>query len=189
MSGQPGVAEFDTGIDIGAGAGIQGGVREAVRPRRVRAGRVTPLPAGPGRPLPVGGVRPVRSGRRRVRPVPARRAATGLRTPTRVAGWNRAEVAPAPRRGVREAVVLVLLGLGAALVVFALGSLADGVAALRVPDATGPVVVREGETLLQVAHRAAPSAEPAAVVERIVELNDLASPSVQAGRVLLSPIG
>lgn len=82
-----------------------------------------------------------------------------------------------------------MLGLGAALVVLALGALADGVATFRVPETTGPVVVREGETLWQVAHRAAPSAEPAAVVGRIVELNDLASPSVQAGRVLLSPIG
>ena len=98
-------------------------------------------------------------------------------------------VAPRSRGGSREVALLVLLGLAAALAVLALGALADEMAALRVPHATGRVVVREGETLWQVAHRAAPSGEPAAVVGRIVELNDLASPSVQAGRVLLSPIG
>jgi hypothetical protein len=49
--------------------------------------------------------------------------------------------------------------------------------------------VRADETLWQVAHRAAPSAQPDEVVRRIVELNDLASPSVQPGQVLRSPIG
>jgi hypothetical protein len=84
---------------------------------------------------------------------------------------------------------LVAVGLGAAAAVFGLGVLADVMAQVRVPDATGPVMVRADETLLQLAHRAAPSADATAVVRRIVELNDLKSPSVQSGRVLVSPIG
>jgi hypothetical protein len=83
----------------------------------------------------------------------------------------------------------VVAGLASAAAVFGLGGLADVMAQVRVPDATGPVVVRADETLLQLAHRAAPSAQPSAVVRRIIELNDLESPSVQPGRVLVSPIG
>jgi hypothetical protein len=84
---------------------------------------------------------------------------------------------------------LVVAGLASAAVVFGLGALADVMAQVRVPDATGPVVVRADETFLQLAHRAAPSAEATAVVRRIVELNDLKSPSVEPGQVLVSPIG
>lgn len=84
---------------------------------------------------------------------------------------------------------LVAVALAASVVVFGLGAAADAVRAARVPEATGPVIVRADESLWQVARRAAPSAEPDAVVRRIVELNDLASPSVDAGRVLVSPIG
>ncbi|MGQ0483276.1 MAG: LysM peptidoglycan-binding domain-containing protein [Pseudonocardia sp.] len=85
--------------------------------------------------------------------------------------------------------MLFALALGAGLAVFGLGSVADSVGVARVPEVTGPVVVRVEESLWQVARRAAPSGEPDAVVRRIVELNDLASPSVEAGRVLVSPIG
>lgn len=180
MNGQSGVAR-STGMRPAGEVG-----REAGRSRRILAGRVTPVPTGPGRPGPTGRPRPVR---RRVRPVPARRVAVGLRTPARVAGWKRIEVVRRPWQGLRAVALPVVLGLAAAVVVFALGALADVMAAVRVPDVTAAVVVQEDETLWQVAHRAAPSGEPAAVVRRIVELNDLASPSVQAGQVLLSPIG
>jgi hypothetical protein len=83
----------------------------------------------------------------------------------------------------------VLVVLAAAVVVGGLGLLADGVRAARVPAVTGMVQVHAGESIWQVARRAAPSADPGAVAARIVELNDLASPSVRDGQVLVSPIG
>jgi hypothetical protein len=83
----------------------------------------------------------------------------------------------------------VLVVLAAAVVVGGLGLLADGVRTARVPSATGMVRVHAGESIWQVARRAAPSADPGAVAARIVELNDLASPSVRDGQVLVSPIG
>jgi LysM domain-containing protein len=79
--------------------------------------------------------------------------------------------------------------VAAALVVGALGLLGDVVRSARVPAATGVVQVHAGESIWQVARRVAPSADPGAVAARIVELNGLASPSVQPGEVLLSPIG
>lgn len=156
-----------------------------VRPRP-SAGRVAPQPTGPGR---VGS----RSGRRApARPMSARRPGVSSGPQSRaVAGRMR----PAPSSvaggaaGWRGVAALVVAGLAAALAVFGLGSLADAMASARVPEATGPVVVRADETLLQLAHRAAPSADPTAVVHRIATLNDLRSPSVEPGQVLVSPIG
>jgi hypothetical protein len=182
MNGQPGVVGSVRMQPSGLGAG-RGTGQGTAGARRSPAGRVAPLPAGPGRAAD----RPVR---RRVRPVPARRVRASSRRPARVAGWARAEtVQRRAGRGRSGPAILVLVGLASAAMAFGLGALADVMAAARVPDTTGRVVVRADETLWQVAHRAAPSAEPAAVVRRIVELNDLASPSVEAGRVLVSPIG
>ncbi|MGI8815971.1 MAG: LysM peptidoglycan-binding domain-containing protein [Pseudonocardia sp.] len=155
--------------------------RGSTRARRSSAGRVAPVPTGPGRTAH-------RPDRRAGRAVPGGRAGVGLRQPTRLAGWAGTETLDrrVVSRGWRG---LVLVGLGSAVVVFGLGALADGMAVVRVPAANGSVVVRADETLWQVANRAAPSAEPGAVVRRIVELNDLVSPSVQPGQVLVSPIG
>ena len=80
------------------------------------------------------------------------------------------------------------VAVAAAVAVAGLGLLADAARAAQVPSRTGPVQVRADESLWQVARRAVPSADPGAVVARIVELNDLDSPSVRAGQVLLSPI-
>jgi LysM domain-containing protein len=190
--------------------------REAVRPAPVRRESVRPVPAGPGRrarpsaqsvaqsaapaetrvPAPASpeGARLAAAVRRH----PAgRRAAAMRRHP---AGRRRSPARPVvSRRSVRVVaprpvpgpswVVLSLAGLLAAGLVVGLGLLADAVSVARVPDRVGSVQVQAGESLSQVARRAAPSADSGAVVRRIVELNDLDSPSVQAGRVLLSPIG
>jgi hypothetical protein len=77
----------------------------------------------------------------------------------------------------------------AAAAVVALGLLSDAVRQARVPETTALVRVHSGESLWQVARRAAPSADPGAVAARIVELNGLASPSVRDGDVLVSPVG
>ncbi len=44
-----------------------------------------------------------------------------------------------------------------------------------------------GETLWQIAQRAAPTADPRVTVARIVELNALPGASVRAGQELLLP--
>lgn len=100
-----------------------------------------------------------------------------------------------PRRSVsprqarwRSAAATLVVAVAAAVVVAALGLLADAARAARVPSMTGQVQVRVDESLWQVARRTAPSADSGAVVARIVELNGLDSPSVRAGQVLLSPI-
>ena len=135
------------------------------------------------RPLPARGSAARGSAARgsAARPVPVRPAPVRPVAPRRVARARSA--------GVVSVVQFVLVAVAAAVVVGALGLLADGVRAARVPEATGLVQVHSGESIWQVARRAAPSADPGAVAARIVELNDLGSPSVRGGEVLVSPIG
>lgn len=187
VSGMPGAS----GMSGMSGTGLVGVVRGAPAPGRVArprstAGRVAPQPTGPGR---AGS----RSGRRApARPIPARRPGGSRGAPVRgVAGRMRPVSSPASRRsaGWRGVAALAVAALASAAAVFGLGALADLMAQARVPDTTGPVVVRADETLLQLAHRAAPSADPSAVVDRIAVLNDLRSHSVQPGQVVVSPIG
>lgn len=169
---------------------IRGEARASAVPvRGVRPGSpavpVVRRPAGPGRV-------PSRSVRRApVRPVPAGRLCLTAGAPARVVvGRMRPAQCSAARRtaGWRPVAGLLVAAIASGAAVFGLGALADLMAQVRVPDATGPVVVRADETLLQLAHRAAPSADPTAVVRRIVILNDLRSPSVQPGQILVSPI-
>ena len=170
---------------------LAGGEVRRLPARRIGPG---PEPTGPGRAprRPVRGcavrvgapVRRVSAGRASaarpvaIRPVPPR-VSGGL-------GRLRSEARYATRRAVAQ---FVLVCVAAALVVGALGLLGDVVRSARVPAATGVVQVHAGESIWQVARRAAPSADPGAVAARIVELNDLGSPSVRAGQVLVSPIG
>jgi hypothetical protein len=169
--------------------------------RALAGGEVRRLPArriGPG-PEPTG---PGRAPRRQVRGcavrvgAPVRRVPAGRASaarpvairpvPPRAPGRLRSEARYATRRAVAQ---FVLVCVAAALVVGALGLLGDVVRSARVPAATGVVQVHAGESIWQVARRVAPSADPGAVAARIVELNDLGSPSVRAGQVLVSPIG
>jgi len=203
----PGAAQFGSRAELEA-APRSGRTGERVeRPvggsapgssRRVPARRIGPgpEPTGPGRsarrPAPVMARSSVRSctpaARRALpsrgsaaRPVPVRPA------PARLVAARR--VGRARPAGLASAAQFVLVAVVAAVVVGALGLLADGVRAARVPEATGLVQVHSGESIWQVARRAAPSADPGAVAARIVELNDLGSPSVRGGEVVLSPIG
>ncbi|HEX4250557.1 MAG TPA: LysM peptidoglycan-binding domain-containing protein [Pseudonocardia sp.] len=157
---------------IGPGPEPTGPGRAPRRPVRGRAVRV----GAPVRRVPAGrasAARPVA-----IRPVPLR--ARGGR------GALRSEARYATRRAVAQ---FVLVCVAAALVVGGLGLLGDVVRTARVPSATGMVQVHAGESLWQVARRVAPSADPGAVAARIVELNDLGSPSVRSGQVVVSPIG
>jgi hypothetical protein len=161
--------------------------------RRLPARRIGPgpEPTGPGR----ASRRPVRvCAGAPVRRVPAGRASAARPVAIRSAppralvgrGGLRSESRYAARRAVAQ---FVLVCVAAAVVVGALGLLGDVVRAVRVPATTGVVQVHAGESIWQVARRVAPSADPGAVAARIVELNDLGSPSVRGGQVLVSPIG
>ncbi|MFC4001943.1 LysM peptidoglycan-binding domain-containing protein [Prauserella oleivorans] len=80
-------------------------------------------------------------------------------------------------------VFLGVVGLG----LFA-GALAD-TGGSAVPADTAVVSVRAGDTLWDVAERTAPGSEPAAVVERIRELNGLTGALVEPGTPLVVPAG
>lgn len=179
---------------VAAGGVVRRSEREAVRRAQVRRVAVAPVPTGPGR-----AAHPPRRGpSARIALAPScssttRRVAvrSGARpVPVRPGRRPAPRVVLDPRIRLRRAVAsVVLLAVGMAVVVAALGLLADAVASSRVPDTTGVVQVHGAESLWQVARRVAPSADPAAVAARIVELNHLNSPSVQAGQQLFSPIG
>jgi hypothetical protein len=195
-----------SGAVPGANTGpVSAGLAVEVSVGKLAGGSVRRLPArriGPG-PEPTGPGRPARHaaparGRARscaaVSRVPAGRASAARPVSVRPVSVRplgaRGGVALEARYATRRMVAqFVLVVLAAAIVVGGLGLLADGVRAARVPAATGMVQVHAGESIWQVARRAAPSADPGAVAARIVELNDLASPSVRDGQVLVSPIG
>ncbi|MCW1957311.1 MAG: LysM peptidoglycan-binding domain-containing protein [Mycobacterium sp.] len=90
--------------------------------------------------------------------------------------------------------VSVGLACVAALITLWLGFLGHfsggrAVAAVPAADQLAVVQVRAGETLGHLAARVAPGAPTAQVVQRILELNELDSASVEAGQTLIAPVG
>lgn len=51
----------------------------------------------------------------------------------------------------------------------------------------GQIVVQPGETLWGIASRVAPNTDPRVTVQRIIDLNDLPGPDLQAGQALSLP--
>ena len=91
-------------------------------------------------------------------------------------------------------VTTVLLSLVAAGITVWLGLVAQfggvvGTTPAAVPDRLAVVQVHTGESLQQVALRVAPAAPVDQVVDRIRELNQLDSSSLEAGQTLIAPIG
>jgi LysM repeat protein len=119
--------------------------------------------------------------RRSTRPVPAR---PRPRATVRPSGRSARDAVRLTARG--RLVVAVLLAVLAVVTLFAVtgpaGATASGSGAVA-----ERVTVRPGETLWQIARRAAPAADPRATIARIQEMNALESSAVQAGRVLLVP--
>ncbi|GAB2750383.1 hypothetical protein [Amycolatopsis magusensis] len=112
-----------------------------------------------------------------VRPGTRKRVKGEVRRPPnrpRVVAGLRAvpEVRCAPARGGARWPWLAAMAVTAGLVVAGFGFLADAMAA-PVPARTAVVSVAPGESLWEVAERLAPSSDPAAVVDRIHELNRL----------------
>ncbi|MEU6646791.1 LysM peptidoglycan-binding domain-containing protein [Saccharomonospora sp. NPDC046836] len=127
-----------------------------------------------------------------------RRPRTGelRRPPTRgrvVAGRRAAAVRTcAPRAVAPRWSLLVAIGVAVGAGLLGLGVLAGGMAgggAATVPTGTAIVSVAPGDTLWDVAERSAPGSDPAAVVERIQELNGLTGAQVAAGTPLVVPAG
>jgi hypothetical protein len=87
-------------------------------------------------------------------------------------------------------VVLGVVLLGLVVLAVRLGGAAVGdVPSGPVPAGSAVVVVAPGETLIDVAHRAAPAADTDAVVARIRTDNHLSGSTVAAGRPLVVPGG
>lgn len=91
-------------------------------------------------------------------------------------------------------VTTVLLSLVAAGITVWLGLVAQlggvvGTTSVAVPDRLAVVQVQTGESLQQVALRVAPDAPVSQVMDRIRELNQLDSSSLDAGQTLIAPVG
>lgn len=163
----------------------------------------TPRRPGVARPPMHPGPHPSRPGSSAPRsaPLPPLPPTVGrpVRRPHRQAFAAGPHYAPAPRPMVRpttaqvarrrRAVALMLVAPVTLAVVVLLGQLAHVAQVATVPDQTVAVQVAEGDSLWQLARRAAPQADTGAVVERIVEVNGLESAAVSPGEVVLVPTG
>jgi hypothetical protein len=96
------------------------------------------------------------------------------------------------RRPITPAKTVMLALVAAAITVWLglvaqLGGVTGG--AVQVPDRLAVVQVQTGETLQHIAARVAPEAPVGQVVDRIRELNQLESVSLDAGQTLIAPVG
>nr|WP_090344095.1 LysM peptidoglycan-binding domain-containing protein [Mycolicibacterium malmesburyense] len=138
--------------------------------------------------------RVVRTGNR---PVRARRRPSATRpggAAVRYRGTGVLMSRASHRRRPITPVTTVLLSLVAAGITVWLGLVAQfggvvGDTSAAVPNRLAVVQVQTGESLQQVALRVAPGAPVAQVVDRIRELNQLDSSSLDAGQTLIAPVG
>src|SRR6478736_4181080 len=103
------------------------------------------------------------------------------------ASHRRRPITPATTVGLALLAALITVWLG---VVAQFGGVVGTTSSSApVPDTLAVVQVQAGETLQQVAHRVAPDAPVGHVVDRIRELNQLQSASLDAGQTLIAPVG
>jgi predicted Zn-dependent protease len=102
------------------------------------------------------------------------------------ASHRRRPITPATTVGLALLAALITLWLG---VVAQFGGVVGTNSSAPMPDTLAVVQVQAGETLQQVAHRVAPDAPVGHVVDRIRELNQLQSASLDAGQTLIAPVG
>ena len=150
--------------------------------REVLAG---PVVRGPRRPHAA--CRPHRAPAGRKRPAGAPLRYRGPGVVMSRASHRRRPITPATTVGLAllAAVITVWLGLVAQFG----GVVGTAGPSAPVPTTLAVVQVQAGETLAQVAHRVAPDAPVAPVVDRIRELNRLESTSLDAGQTLIAPVG
>ncbi len=117
-----------------------------------------------------------------------------MSTMTLNAGFGRSAspsraAAPAVRltRRARLLLTLSLLVLAVTAAVLATGGASALAGTDRPAAAHEQVTVLPGQTLWEIAHRAAPGADPRDTVQAILDLNGLQTAQVQAGTALLLP--
>lgn len=144
------------------------------RPVRVpqRPARIRPPHRGP-------------QNRRRPAGAPLRYRGTGVLMSR--ASHRRRPITPAATVGLALLAALITVWLGVIAEFGGVVGATDSPA--PVPNTLAVVQVQEGETLEHVAHRVAPDAPVAHVVDRIRELNQLESAALDAGRTLIAPVG
>ena len=99
-----------------------------------------------------------------------------------------APVACGHRRAPVPLSLMVALGVAVCLAVIGLAILSNaGSGAPTVPDRTAVIRVEPGESLTELAQRVAPHSDPAAVVDRIRQLNALTDSSLRPGQPLTVP--
>ena len=103
------------------------------------------------------------------------------------ASHRRRPITPAATVGLALIAALITVWLG--VVAQFGGVVGTGDAAAAVPNTLAVIQVQSGETLQHVAHRVAPDAPVAHVIDRIRELNQLESASLDAGQTLIAPVG
>jgi hypothetical protein len=103
------------------------------------------------------------------------------------ASHRRRPITPATTVGLALLAALITVWLGVVAQFGGVVGAADS--STPVPNTLAVVQVQSGETLAQVAHRVAPGAPVAHVIDRIRELNKLESASLDAGQTLIAPIG
>lgn len=103
------------------------------------------------------------------------------------ASHRRRPITPAATVGLALLAALITVWLG--LVAQFGGVVGDTGSSAQVPDTISVVQVEAGETLAHIAHRVAPDAPVGHVVDRIRELNQLESSSLDAGQTLIAPVG
>ena len=139
----------------------------------------------PYRPVPVR--RPARAAKSRRRPGGAPMRYRGPGVVMSRASHRRGPITPATTVGLALLAALITVWLG---VVAQFGGVVGTTSSSApVPDTLAVVQVQAGETLQQVAHRVAPDAPVGHVVDRIRELNQLQSASLDAGQTLIAPVG
>lgn len=145
-----------------------------------------PVVRGPNRPFTARRTCRTCQSRRRPGGAPMRYRGPGIAMSR--ASHRRRPITPATTVGLALLAALITVWLG---VVAQFGGVVNttGGSSTPVPDTLAVVQVQSGETLAQVARRVAPDAPVAHVVDRIRELNQLESASLDAGQTLIAPVG
>ena len=150
--------------------------------REVLAG---PVVRGPHRPSAARRPHRAPASRRRPGGAPLRYRGPGVVMSR--ASHRRRPITPATTVGLALLAAFITVWLG--VVAQFGGVVGTASSSTPVPDTLAVVRVQAGETLQQVAHRVAPDAPVAPVVDRIRELNQLESASLNAGQTLIAPVG
>ncbi|WP_123026205.1 LysM peptidoglycan-binding domain-containing protein [Mycolicibacterium stellerae] len=150
--------------------------------------REVPAPPAPRRHYrPSAARRPIGAPQHRRRPGGAPMHYRGPGVVMSRTSHRRRPITPATTVGLALLAALITVWLG---VVAQFGGVVGSTgSSTPVPNTLAVVQVQSGETLAQVAHRVAPDAPVAHVVDRIRELNQLESASLDAGQTLIAPVG